>query len=74
MILSVAARDADDGYLLLGFTHLTTFRPLFSLLWVALVGHLLRPARLHESIAWWSACPRSTRRQRSSGMRVVRVI
>src|SRR5215211_3337855 len=33
-----------------------------------------RPAHLNESIAWWPACPRSTRRQRSSGMRLVRVI
>jgi hypothetical protein len=33
-----------------------------------------RPAHLHESIARWPACPRFTRRQRSSGMPVVRVI
>src|SRR5215217_1785924 len=33
-----------------------------------------RPTNLTESLAWWPACPRSTRRQRSSGMRLVRVI
>src|SRR5215213_1842544 len=33
-----------------------------------------RPAHLNESIARWPACPRSTRRQRSSGMPVVRGI
>src|SRR5215217_3563988 len=32
-----------------------------------------RPAHLHESIARWPACPRSTRWQRSTGRPVVRV-
>jgi hypothetical protein len=50
----VAARDADDGLLLLWLSHLTSFRPLFSLLWVALVGHLLAsglPQRIDRLLA-----------------------
>jgi hypothetical protein len=49
-----AARDADDGLLLLGLSHLTTFRPVFSLLWVALVGHLVAsgpPAPVDRPVA-----------------------
>src|SRR5215218_8526789 len=48
-----SARDADDGLLLLGVSHLTTFRPVFSLLWVALVGHLVasgRPPRIDRPV------------------------
>jgi hypothetical protein len=49
-----AAWDADGGLLLLGVSHLTTFRPFFSLLWVALVGHLLAscpPPRIDRAVA-----------------------
>src|SRR5215211_6718896 len=49
-----AARDTDDGLLLLGVSHLTTIRPVFSLLWVALVGHLVAsgpPAPVDRPVA-----------------------